>query len=245
MRVLFLLLFSLTLLFAPAQARANLTLIVGNNPPFNDIQNEKASGMVVSIIEQLMSYAELKYRFVQYPWARALSTAQTETDTCIFSLARLPIREDAFIWIGPLAQNKWTFFALRERNLTIKTLDDARKYSIGGQRKDGKVQFLESNGFTVDLAAEEEQSMKKLYAGHIDLVAGGLFTAKLIAQSIGADPQKIKPLYIFHTADLYLGCSKSTSASHITKLKAALQRMRSDGSLQKITDQYSAEFEQP
>ncbi|QLG88651.1 transporter substrate-binding domain-containing protein [Chitinibacter bivalviorum] len=224
---------------------AELTLLVGNNPPYNDLENGKPIGMVVDIVDALLRRTPLRYSYVQYPWARALSSAQTTPDTCIFSLARLPVREDDFIWIGPLAQNKWTLFALRERNLKLANLDEARKYVVGGQRKDGKVQFLENLGFKLDLATEEEQSMKKLYAGHIDIMAGGLYTAKIIAKSIGADPEKIKPIFVFHSADLYLGCSKTTSPSSIAQLKQALAAIINDGSLQKITESHTKNFEQP
>ncbi|WP_157314485.1 ABC transporter substrate-binding protein [Chitinibacter sp. GC72] len=224
-------------------AQADLTFYVGDNPPFNEMVGKMPKGLAVDIVEQMLKRAQITYKYQESPWARALFTTQNEANTCIFSLGRIPQREGLFTWIGPIAQNKWALFTLKNKKIQLKSLDEAKKYPIGGQRKDAKMVFLEGKGFTVDLATEEDQTMKKLYAGHLDLIAGGLYTAKKIARDLGFDPESIKPVLVFNTVENYIGCSKSTDPKMIEALNSALSNMQSDGSLKKITDQHIQNFE--
>ncbi|WP_144290289.1 substrate-binding periplasmic protein [Chitinilyticum litopenaei] len=152
---------------------SDLTMLIGDNPPFNSFRESRPEGLAVQIVDVMLQRSGLSVRYAEYPWSRAQKLAQTEPGHCVYTLSRLPERENAYEWIGPIAVNPWTFFALRERRIKLKGLDDARQYTIAGQRNDGKAIWLESQGFVLDYAAKESQGLKKVASGRLDLFPGG------------------------------------------------------------------------
>lgn len=224
---------------------ADLTLYVGDNPPFNSFVNAHPDGMAVDVMTELLKRAQLTAEHKDFPWVRALSTVQFKPNHCAYTVGRIPERETRFHWIGPIASVKGTLFGLRERNLQIKSLDDAKKLSVGDVRQGANAIFLESKGFVLDYANTEDQNLRKLLAGHIDLYPGTSFSAREIAQRLQIDPQRIQALYVFNQVDLYLACNLETPASLIDKLNIALDSMRSDKKLQQINARYDARFAAP
>nr|WP_314899742.1 transporter substrate-binding domain-containing protein [uncultured Deefgea sp.] len=224
-----------------AQA-ADLTLYLGDNPPFNSFVANRPEGMAVDVMNEVLKRSQLSAEHKDFPWARALGTVQISPNHCAYTVGRIPEREAKFQWLGPIATVKGTLFGLRERNLQIKSLEDAKKYRIGDLRQGANAIFLESRGFTLDYANTEDQNLRKLLAGHIDLYPGTSFSAREIVRRLNLDPNKIQALYVFNQVDLYLACNLQTPATTMAKLNSALDSMRADKTLQKISAQYEARF---
>ncbi|WP_027469601.1 substrate-binding periplasmic protein [Deefgea rivuli] len=228
-----------------AACAADLTLYLGDNPPFNSFVNGQPEGMAVEVMTEMLKRAQLSAEHKDFPWVRALSTVQFKPNHCAYTVGRIPEREARFQWIGPIASVKGTLFGLRERNLQIKNLDDAKKLRVGDLRQGANAIFLESKGFVLDYANTEDQNLRKLLAGHIDLYPGTSFSAREIVQRLQIDPQRIQAVYVFNQVDLYLACNLQTPASLIDKLNVALESMRSDKKLQQINARYEARFAAP
>lgn len=236
----------LVLCAAVGMVSANdLTLYLGDNPPFNSFVNGNPEGMAVEVMAEVLKRAQLSAEPKDFPWVRALSTVQIKANHCAYTVGRIPEREERFQWIGPIASVKGTFFGLRERNLQIKSLDDAKKMRVGDLRQGANAIFLESKGFTLDYANTEDQNLRKLLAGHIDLYPGSPFSAREIVQRLKIDPQRVQAVYVFNEVDLYLACNLQTPAATIARLNSALESMRADKTLQKINTHYEARFAMP
>ncbi|XZG70153.1 substrate-binding periplasmic protein [Chitinibacteraceae bacterium HSL-7] len=233
---------SAVLVLAAHGKAADLTVMVGNNPPFNRFVNGAPEGMAVDVVNVLRLRAELSFLYIDYPWARAYLLAQRDRDHCVYTLGRIVEREGLFQWIGPITYNRWAFFALKSRQIRLRSLDDARAYRVGGQQKDAKMIWLAGKGFLPDLANTEEQSLLKLKNGYIDLYAAGLYTAPEIARKLGLPEADIEPVLVFHRVDNYIGCSLATSTAKVAKLQWALDAMRQDGSLERIRRQFEAKL---
>jgi polar amino acid transport system substrate-binding protein len=224
---------------------ADLTLYLGDNPPFNSFVNGQPEGMAVEVMTEMLKRTQLSAEYKDFPWVRALSTVQFKPNQCAYAVGRIPEREARFQWIGPIASVKGTLFGLRERHLQIKSLDDAKKLRVGDVRQGANAIFLESKGFVLDYANTEDQNLRKLLAGHIDLYLGTSFSAREIVQRLQIDPQLIQAVYVFNQVDLYLACNLQTPASVIDKLNSTLDSMRSDKTLQRINTRYEARFSAP
>ncbi len=224
---------------------ADLTLYVGDNPPFNSFVAKRPEGMAVDVIAEILKRSQLTAYHQDFPWIRALKTVQLSVNHCAYTVGRIPEREAKFQWIGPIASVKGTLFGLRERQLQIRSLDDARKYRIGDLRQGANAIFFESKGFVLDYANTEDQNLRKLLAGHIDLYPGTPFSAREIVRRLKVDPQRVQALYVFNQIDLYLACNLQTPVATIAKLNRALDSMRADKSLQKINASYEARFAVP
>ncbi|WP_028451579.1 substrate-binding periplasmic protein [Chitinilyticum aquatile] len=226
-------------------AASDLTMMVGDNPPFNSFRGSRPEGVAVLIVDVMLHRAGLSVSYVEYPWARAFILAQTEKDHCVYTLGRLPEREALYEWIGPISVNQWVFFGLRERSLELRNLDEARPYTITGQRKDAKATWLESQGFSIDYATTESQSLKKVASGRIDLYPAGLYSLPELAAKAEVDPALFEPLLVFNRIDNYLGCSKSTDPDKLRRLRAALTSMKADKTFERITARGLAGFRKP
>lgn len=224
-----------------AQA-ADLTLYLGDNPPFNSFVANRPEGMAVEVMAEVLKRSQLTAENKDFPWARALTTVQMTANHCAYTVGRIPEREGKFHWLGPIATVQGTLFGLRDRQLQIRSLEDARKYRIGDLRQGANAIFLESKGFVIDYANTEDQNLRKLLVGHIDLYPGTPYSAREIVQRLKIDPQRVQALYVFNQVDLYLACNLQTPAATMAKLTSAFESMRADKTLQKINAQYEARF---
>ena len=129
------------LLLAPQPALA-LKLLTEENPPLNYTEGKKLTGMATEVVQEMGKRAKMKLDFEVIAWNKAYEKAQADKETCLYSTARLPNRENAFKWVGPIAINKWGLFALGGFKQEISSLNDARPFRVGGVARDAKTEFL-------------------------------------------------------------------------------------------------------
>jgi len=215
----------------------SLILTTEEAPPFNYSTDggKTVIGSATEAIHEMFKRVKMGYTIAMYPWIRAIDMARTNKDTCVFSTTRTEEREKRFSWVGPVAQSDWVFFAKADSTIKLNTLDDARKFKIGGYRDDALALYLKGLKFAIDEAYYDEQNVKKLEGGRIDLWATGSQNGPFFA---GKTNTKIKPLLSFKKTELYLACNLSVAAETIAKLNATLQAMAKDGTTAAINKKY-------
>lgn len=224
------------------QSASALTLYSEVNEPFNYIEQTKgkAVGISVDLLTEAAHRANVPINILlSTPWARAQEVVKRadQSDACIFSMTRTAEREPLYQWVGPLARAKWALFARNDFKGQLKTLADARPYTIGGYLKDSRTAFLEQMGnFKLDIVYDDMLNPKKLAAGRIDLWISGLYGGRQMAASVGV--YDIKPVLVFHEVDNYLACGLKVPINTISALQQALDEMRHDGTSKRITDSY-------
>ena len=225
------------LLSWPARAAEPLKLISDENAPFasTDPVSKAVTGITFEMVSEASRRAGIPYTIELYPWARAIWRGQNETDTCVYPVARLAQRESQFQWVGPLSKNTWVLYARSDFRGAIGTLEDARKYKIGGLLQDGPSVFLASHGVDVELLGTNELNFNKLLAGRIDLWATGYFRGKLVAKG---SAETIKPVFVIHEVDHYLACHLKVPQRRIRALNQAVASMWQDGWMKRVNDKY-------
>lgn len=220
----------------PANA---LDITTEDNPPFNYLAGpQQVTGISTEILLEMGKRAGVPLKIQVLPWARAYQTAATLPETCVYSTVRLPERESAFKWIGPLSNNKWALFAKSEFSKNIATIDDAKAYRIGGVTLDAKSMYLKSLGFqNVDLVADDNLNLAKLIAGRIDLWVTGLYKGKESSNHVGS--KAIKPVFIVRDVEYFLACNPKTSDATLQALTQALQALQKEGFVKSVTDRYA------
>jgi polar amino acid transport system substrate-binding protein len=226
---------------ASTAAPTSLTLTTEDYPPFNvKADNEHPiRGISTDIIRVLMKRAGIEINIKMYPWQRALTLAANDSDTCVYSTVRTAKREETYKWVGPVVSDDWALFAPGDSKIVIKSLDDARKYKLGGYLGDAAGDFLVTHQFNVDLTDTDKLNPKKLMAGRIDLWIAGVRTGPFVARREGV--LNIKPVFTFGEAkdyQMYLACNKAVPNATVNKLNDILKEMRSDGSIADIQAKY-------
>lgn len=231
--------FSLLLvLVSPAWAAEPLKLVSDENPPFAAIDpvSKSVVGISYDMVAEASRRAGIPFVSEIYPWARAYWRAETENDTCLYPVARLPQREPLFQWVGPLSKNTWVLYARSDFRDTVGSLDDVKKYRVGGLLQDGPSVFLQAQGVSVQMVATNELNLHKLAAGRIDLWATGFFRGKLVAEK--ANIPNIKKVFVIQEVDHYLACNLKVPRATIKSLNKAVEAMWQDGWMKRLNEKY-------
>lgn len=207
-------------------------------PPFNFThpESKKIVGLSTEQVEEMMKRAGVDYKIEMLPWQRAYNQAKEEADTCVFSTGQTEERKDLFKWVGPLANPDWVFLARADSDITISSLDDAKKYKIGGYKGDMVAEYLTKQGIEVDAADRDILNARKLAGGRLDLWATVLQQGQYTAKEAG--DAKLKPVFTFKSSATSLACNKGVDDAVIAKLSDALKAMQADGTVAGITDKY-------
>lgn len=214
-----------------------LILTTEDAPPFNYSTDggKTILGSATETIHELFKRAKIDYKIAMYPWVRAIEMARSDKDTCVYSTTRTEEREKSFAWVGPVSPNEWMLFAKADSNIKLASLDDAKKYKVGGYRGDAVTLYLQGQKFTIDEAVNDEQNIQKLDAGRIELWATGSQAGPFVSKKMNV---KIKSLISFKKTELYLACNPSVAPEIVSKLNATLQAMAKDGTTDKINKKY-------
>ena len=224
------------LILTPIYASA-LTLTTEDYPPFNFSADggKTMTGSASEVMNEVLKRTGIKATMSIYPWERAYKAAQDDKETCVFSATRTEAREKLFKWVGPLAADSWTLYAKPDSTITAKTLDDVKKYTIGGYQGDAKAIFLKGKGLKVDETMKDEQNVKKLDAGRIDLWAASSSVGPWVAKNNNV---KIKPIISFQDVQLFAACNLAMPDADIAKMNDAIKAIKSDGTYDKILKNY-------
>jgi polar amino acid transport system substrate-binding protein len=231
------------LLLASPPALA-LKLLTEENPPLNYTENQKLTGMATEVVQEMGKRAKIKLDFEVMAWSKAYEKTQDDKETCLYSTARLPNRENAFKWVGPIAANKWGLFALGAFKPEIKSLNDAKPFRIGGVARDAKTEFLKQSGVTNIFEVQDDRlnpaklTLDRKEAQKIDLWITSAATAKRVAER--AKVPGVKLVYLVREEESFLACSPRTAPATLKALADALDSMKKDGSYAKIVKAYES-----
>jgi len=228
---------------APAHA---LTLLTEENPPFNFTEKGKLQGSAAEIVQDMATRAGVPVKVEVLPWDKAYVRAQGQKDVCLYATARLENRERLFLWVGPIATNPWAVYGKGDFALPIRSVKDLAPHKIGTVLRDVKNDFLRENAVNELRAAREDaQNPPRLllprdHPEHIDLWITGLYAGRDTAKT--AKVTDIKLVFIANEEPLYLACNPQTDRKIVKALSDALDGMKADGALNRITAEYEKRF---
>lgn len=224
-------------LCAGAAHAAPLTFYTEDSPPYNFNSGHAVVGRVADKVSLLATRAKVDMRVKLLPWVNAYQNALTDPKACLFSTTRTPERESKFLWIGPLAQDSWTFYALASRNIVLHNMEEARAYRIGTYQADVRDTFLRARKFPVEAANDDHLNVARLLSGRIELWATGDVEAKVRIKAAGSN-HDIVPVLTFNRVDLYLACNPGVPHELVHRMNLALEAMQADGSAAAIDRRY-------
>ena len=195
------------------------------------------SGPAVDVVRRICENADIECRISAQPWARAYAAAQNKPGTLIFSIARRPDREGLFQWVGTVSPYHVQLFSLRGSTVPLGTNWDAlRTFRVAGQLKDVKAEFLQNHGFDVDFVPSAEATLRLLYAGRADLVAGDALSLPYRVQSLqyNVDILQVAAEIPELSTELYLAANRLTDPDIVTRLADALDELKQSGGYQRI-----------
>src|SRR5690606_20164897 len=156
-----------------------VVLLTENFPPFNMAVDDKnfardegIDGISADIVREMFKRAGINYNLsLRFPWDRLYRLTLDKPNYGLFSTTFTAERQPLFKWVGPIASTGWVLLAAPGNNISIGSLKEAGQYRIGAYKNDAVSQHLESQGLTPINALRDQENVKKLLKGQIDLWA--------------------------------------------------------------------------
>ncbi len=229
----------LALALAAGQAPAQPLQVVTETTPYSYLSGDRVVGTATEVVEKTLQNAGLTdYQIRVYPWARAYDLALKEPNVLIFLIARTPAREAQFKWAGEIMKIQYHLYRLRARTeVQIKTLADAKNYTIGVLRDDVRQQYLKSKGFQrLVVSAQAIDSFNKLIGRQVDLLPLVEDDTAILCAQTHFDCAGIERVWTLDEAStgLYMAYSNATRDAVVQKTQAAFAKLKADGSVRKI-----------
>ena len=239
-----------SLLLAASSAQAELpegykmVVLTENFPPFNMAVDDKnfarddgIDGISAEIVREMFKRAGIDYSMtLRFPWDRLYRLTLDKPNYGLFSTTYTPERQPLFKWVGPLANTGWVLLAAPGNNIKVSSLKDAAKYRIGAYKNDSVSQHLESQGLEPINALRDQENVKKLVRGPIDLWATTDPVGRYLAKQ--EDVSGLNTVLRFNDTQLYLALNKDTPDEVVERLQKALDEMRQEGFVEEMTHSY-------
>jgi polar amino acid transport system substrate-binding protein len=225
-----------------AFALPTVDLYVAEAPPLTMASQGDQHGIVGDISLQAMAMAGYSPNMLSPPWPRAQRDAVLGTNKLIAPLTRTQSREDSFTWIAPLMTMDRAFFSLDRH---VETFDEARNtfrlIAVGsGSAQEVR---LREEGFSASqiypLKIGENPALM-LLKGRVDAWFNGVPETLYIWKQISERPLLMSPPLM--TADLYLACSRDCDPQMVEKLRTAVDKLQSNGTLLRVEREYLREL---
>lgn len=234
-----------SLLFVVKTATAfDLKVVTENWPPYNYQLNGEVAGLGSEIVTSVLTKAKIPVNIAIYPWARAYLMATQEPDILIYTIGRTPERENLFKWVGKIAPRKMYLFKLKSRkDISLHSLDDARRYTIGLVRNSASHLSLKSQGFEnngkLALVIEDVQNLKMLLSGRIELMAGNELALAYMARMHNLQYSNLERcILLSDKGHYYFALSKKTDQHVYVALTEAYEVLEKTGELDRIRAKY-------
>ncbi len=221
-----------------------LTILTENSGENNYLdKNGQITGHNTDIVREIMKRLNLRFTIRMVPWKRGYREALSKPNVVLFSMTRTFKREKLFKWVGPMYVTKFSLYKKKGSDITIHTLDDAKKVRlIGCYRDDVREKLLSGLGFSnlSSLFGEDAnlRNLKLLMLGRIDLWISSDHIVFKIAKDIGIDHNNVEEALTIMRAYVYLAFSKGTDDTIVNEWQYTLDAIKKDGTYKRIMSQY-------
>ncbi|MDI5839678.1 substrate-binding periplasmic protein [Shewanella xiamenensis] len=220
----------------PHTAQATLNIYTEEWAPISFSVDGQPDGLAVQVVQEIQKRIDNQDPIKIVPWARGWKIMTEQPNTVLFAMTRTPAREQLFSMIGPIATGTINFYALKDSQLKISSIDDAKQaQAVGVYRSSVEDQLLMEHQFTnIAPATTPLLSAKQLMKKRIDLWCNTNLTAPSILAEAGASIDEVKSLYTISENHLYISFSKGTPNKEIEQWKEALIDIKADGTFAQI-----------
>lgn len=234
------------LLWQPGVSAAppSLQAYTENLPPLNYEQGGQPRGFSVELLKLMAAEAGLDLRVQVLPWARAKSLAAQEPGSLLFTLTRLPEREDQYQWVGPVGPRRIQIYKLRRRaEIRASDLPGLAAYRIGVVRESAVARQLLAEGLDekrqISWARDDESNLRMLLAGRMEGIAMLDWAALWHLRRLGLPASTLQPLFTYSASpDYWFGLHPQSDPELRLKLQSALDRLKRDGRYDALLRRY-------
>jgi polar amino acid transport system substrate-binding protein len=224
-------------------AEKTFTITTERFAPFIGEQFEN-SGWTMEVARAALESQGYKVTLDLLPWARALRIAKTGKYDGLYLSYYVKEREPWFVFSNPIGETRTGFFKLKTKNISYKTLQDLKPYTIGLTRGAAvSPDFDSAEYLTKVFITSDEQIFKMLLKGRVDLFAGSEDVGKyIIATKLPPEDQDkfefIEPPLTVHKLHMAISKKALNYKQKLEDFNRGLHGIMSDGTYDKILERH-------
>lgn len=227
---------------AAAAHAADLHAYTEPLPPLNYEEAGEARGFSTELLRTLAQRAGLSLQIDVLPWPRAVLMAAGDPSSVLYTLTRNAEREAQYQWVGPIARRRIALYRLAEHpDVQVRDLEDLARIRTAVARESATARMLQARGLGQHLeeALDDDSTMRMLIANRVDAVAMLDFAAAWHSSRQGPGFRALRPLITLDDRhEYYFGLNRDAPPELAARLQQALDDVKRDGALQKLTQRY-------
>ena len=182
---------SFTASHAEAQTRT-LTISSTEYPPFYGSTLEN-NGFMTEIVVEAFSRGGYEIEVSFLPWKRAFDGTKAGRVDALFTMWFREEREEWFAFSDGLPANEIGFFQLSDAPVEFTALADLDAQTIGVVRGYAPPPVFESANLSISLAADEEENLRKLLHGRIELaLVDRIVASHIVSSTLSSGKDKLE-----------------------------------------------------
>ena len=224
-----------------------IKFITENYKPLNYVENSILTGLAPDVLKNICNGLNIPYNVEVLPWSEGYNMALKTDNVVLFSTVLNTDRKDLFKWAGPIASLDWSFYTSSLSQITINTLDDAKKAGKIGVLKDYAVeQYLVREGFTnLVYCTDNIQAFDRLLKGEIDLFPSEKITAEAALNSLNKSIYSVTEKLTIRTDLVYFAFNKNIPDDVIADFQREIDQLKGSGILRTLTQKYLNSSDDP
>lgn len=213
-------------------------------PPYNFTHFGDTQGIAIDVLKEVFHRGDIDTSVKDIsvlPWVRGYRDAQVEgKQNVIFSTTRTDARESLFKWVGPISKTKVSVIALKDKNLSLKSMVDYSTVSFVAIREDIGEQLLEEkNANNIQSVTKVESALQMLKSGRAEAFAYEENVGKWLIKANGYNPSDFEIVTVLKEGELYYAFNKSVPDRVVAKYQKLVDQVLNDKAvMQKILDRY-------
>lgn len=234
------------LIMVPAIVVADsLEFVFSDFPPFEYIEEDVATGMNIEILVEACRRLNVKPKFRQLPWKRALRNVKFGDADAIFSLFKTRERMKYYNYPDEhMNAVNMILITNSDNKISVKDLKDLRGKRVGVYLGSSYgEEFDNSDWITKDWISNNESLLRKQAAGRTDVSVVDERVAKYWSKKLDLEDEFRILKYVVTTNPTYVAFSKikakKSGADWAPKFSETLKDMKKDGFVTGLQKKYS------
>jgi len=238
----------LCFLALPLIARAEETLVIATNiyPPY--VNEDVENSFLPELFDEIGKQMGVRFRIEILPWLRCEQSVEDHAAWGAIPYRKTDVREQHFAFSDPIYLQDSHFFAYDATGVkprySYSDLTDLRGLRIGGIHGYYYESWFEEVGLDMDFAHSEEQNLRRLKAGRIDLFPSATTLGWYQIRAL-FPPEEVANFYTLENplidgAGLHLMTSPTypDNDALLVRFNAALQTVKSSGLYAQLVEKH-------
>ncbi len=139
--------------------------------------------------------------------------------------------------MGPLATDNWVLYSRKGDTRSLKSLEDAKPYTIGSYKNAATGLYLQEQGYKVQFASQDDDNPRLLVNGRLDYWIVSELHGMFLAQQQGYW-EGISKAVKYRSIDLYMLCNARMDKQRIDNFNTFNADIDRDGTMEKLMRKY-------